>query len=91
MQTNKLQFLPNFSILTRKLRQFKHGSFSVDLLIIIENTILNWILTKNMYTPINQYIERLENISFDVDKLNEAVSELIKIRPLKILNKTRHA
>ena len=36
-----------------------------------------------MYTPINQYIERLENISFDVDKLNEAVSELIKIRPFE--------
>ena len=36
-----------------------------------------------MYTPINQYIERLENISFDVDKLNEAVSDLIKIRPFE--------
>ena len=36
-----------------------------------------------MYTPINQYIERLENISFDVDKLNDAVSELIKIRPFE--------
>ena len=70
--------------MTRKLRQFKHGSFSVDLLIILENTILNLDTNeKNMYTPINQYIERLENISFDVDKLNEAVSDLIKIRPFE--------
>ena len=36
-----------------------------------------------MYTPINQYIERLENISFDVDELNKAVSELVKIRPFE--------
>ena len=42
-----------------------------------------------MYTPINQYIERLENISFDVDKLNEAVSELIKIRPFENSNKSQ--
>ncbi len=36
-----------------------------------------------MYTPINQYIERLENISFDVDELNKAVSELVKISPFE--------
>ena len=36
-----------------------------------------------MYTPINQYIERLENISFNVDELNKAVSDLIKIRPFE--------
>ena len=37
----------------------------------------------NMYTPINQYIERLENISFDVDQLNGAVSDLVRIRPFE--------
>ena len=36
-----------------------------------------------MYTPINQYIERLENISFDVTELNEAVSRLTEIRPFE--------
>ena len=39
MQTNKTEFYLIFSVLIRKLRQFKHGSFFVDLLIIIENTI----------------------------------------------------
>ena len=37
----------------------------------------------NMYTPINQYIERLENISFDVDQLKGAVSDLVRIRPFE--------
>ena len=36
-----------------------------------------------MYTPINQYIERLENISFDVAELNKAVSRLTEIRPFE--------
>ena len=36
-----------------------------------------------MFTPINQYIERLENISFDVAELNKAVSRLTEIRPFE--------
>ena len=36
-----------------------------------------------MYTPINQYIERLENISFDVAELNKAVNLLTEIRPFE--------
>ena len=44
---------------------------------------MNLDTNKKYVHTINQYIERLENISFDVDKLNEAVSELIKIRPFE--------
>ena len=36
-----------------------------------------------MNTHINQYIERFENVCFDVDELNEAVNDLIKIRPFE--------
>ena len=36
-----------------------------------------------MNTHINQYIERFENVCFDVDELNKAVDELIKIRPFE--------
>jgi len=36
-----------------------------------------------MNTHINQYIERFENVCFDVAELNKAVDELIKIRPFE--------
>ena len=36
-----------------------------------------------MNTHINQYIERFDNVCFDVDELNEAVNDLIKIRPFE--------
>ena len=36
-----------------------------------------------MNTHINQYIERFENVCFDVSELNEAVEQLIKIRPFE--------
>lgn len=36
-----------------------------------------------MNTHINQYIERFENVCFDVGELNEAVEQLIKIRPFE--------
>ena len=36
-----------------------------------------------MYTPINQYIERLENISFDVAELNNAVSRLTENKTVR--------
>tara|TARA_B100000965_G_scaffold74406_1_gene58792 strand:- start:4291 stop:4890 length:600 start_codon:yes stop_codon:yes gene_type:complete len=36
-----------------------------------------------MNTHINQYIERFENVCFDVAELNKAVDELVKIRPFE--------
>tara|TARA_B000000441_G_C21368590_1_gene137284 strand:+ start:304 stop:471 length:168 start_codon:yes stop_codon:yes gene_type:complete len=36
-----------------------------------------------MNTHINQYIERFENVCFDVAELNKAVDDLIKIRPFE--------
>ena len=36
-----------------------------------------------MNTHINQYIERFENVCFDVAQLNKAVDELVKIRPFE--------
>ena len=36
-----------------------------------------------MNTHINQYIERFENVCFDVAELNKAVDELVKIRPFQ--------
>ncbi len=34
-----------------------------------------------MNTHINKYIERFENVCFDVAELNKAVDDLVKIRP----------
>tara|TARA_B100000287_G_C20646208_1_gene785200 strand:+ start:214 stop:813 length:600 start_codon:yes stop_codon:yes gene_type:complete len=36
-----------------------------------------------MNTHINQYIERFENVCFDVAELNKAVDDLVKIRPFE--------
>ena len=35
------------------------------------------------FTNMNEYVQKYENITFDIEKMREAVEQLIKIRPFE--------
>ena len=35
------------------------------------------------FTNMNEYVQKYENISFDINKMREAVDQLIQIRPFE--------